>query len=57
MMYNKLLFDVTMAYLRIVEKQILECDNVIKIIEPTNPIFNDASLLMTEVSLARKQIK
>jgi hypothetical protein len=57
MMYNKLLFDVTMAYLRIVEKQILECDNVIKIIEPTNPIFNDASLLMTEVRLARKQIK
>ena len=57
MMYNKLLFDVTMAYLRIMEKQILECENVNKIIEPMNPVFNDPSLLMTEVSLARKQIK
>jgi len=56
-MYNKLLFDVTMAYLRIMEKQILECENVNKIIEPMNPVFNDPSLLMTEVSLARKQIK
>lgn len=57
MMYNKLLFDVTLAYLRIVEKQILECSNVTQVIEPSNPIFNDQTLLMTEVRRARQQIK
>ena len=53
MMYNKLLFDVTLAYLRIVEKQIHECSNVTQVIEPSNPIFNDATLLMAEVRRAR----
>jgi hypothetical protein len=33
---NKLIFDVTLAYLRILEKQIVACENFTSVIDPQN---------------------
>lgn len=51
---NKLIFDVTLAYLRILERQIVECQNFTAVIDPANEAFNDPTLLMTEIKRARQ---
>lgn len=54
---NKLIFDVTLAYLRILSKQIVECQNFTTVICPSNPAFEDPNILMTEIKRARLQLK
>jgi hypothetical protein len=49
MQSNKLIFDVTLAYLRILEKQIVECTNFTSVIDPSNKAFDDEALLMIEI--------
>ena len=36
---DRVIYDVTIAYLRLVEKQILKCTNITKVIDPQNPVF------------------
>ena len=56
MQSNKLIFDVTLAYLRILEKQIVECTNFTSVIDPSNKAFDDEALLMIEIKRARQQL-
>jgi hypothetical protein len=51
---NKLLFDVTLAYLRILEKDLIECSNFTTVIDNNHPAFKNPNLLMTEVKKARQ---
>jgi hypothetical protein len=53
MQSNKLIFDVTLAYLRILEEQIVECSNFTSVIDPKNKAFDDPTLLMLEIKRAR----
>jgi hypothetical protein len=57
MQSNKLIFDVTLAYLRILEQQIVECSNFTSVIDPKNKAFDDPTLLMLEIKRARLQLK
>lgn len=57
MQSSKLIFDVTLGYLRCLEKQILECDNFQTVMNPKNDAFNDPHLLMSAVKKARIDFK
>ena len=54
---DRVIYDVTIAYLRVLETQILQCTNVAKVIDPQNPLFdNQTALLMDEVRRVRAQM-
>ena len=38
---DRVIYDVTIAYLRLMEKQILKCTNITKVIDPQNPLFEN----------------
>jgi len=45
---------VTLAYLRILEKDLIECSNFTTVIDNNHPAFKNPNLLMTEVKKARQ---
>ena len=55
MQSNKIIFDVSLAYLRVLEPQIVACDDlshIKKIINPDNKVFLDTNRFMREIEKA-----
>jgi hypothetical protein len=57
MQSSKLIFDVTLAYLRCLEPQIVQCESFQTLVQPDNATFNDPNLLMQEIRRARTELK
>ena len=55
MQSNNIIFDVSLAYLRVLEPQIVACDDlshIKKIINPDNKVFLDTNRFMREIEKA-----
>lgn len=50
---NKLLFDVSLAYLKILAPQLITCNNFSTVIDPSNQALQDPTAVMQEIKKAR----
>ena len=60
MQSNKIIFDVSLAYLRVLESQIVQCNdlsNINKIISPDNKVFLDTNRFMREIEKAQHELQ
>ena len=57
---NKIIFDVTLAYLRLLEKQIITCNDqeeIQKVLNPNNVLLQDTNAFMAQLKIACQDIK